>query len=56
MIGILFISSLSGRSRVGVMGAEQRLRSKKADVEGLREKLHDATTNGEGYQRKRKES
>ncbi|MHB1632423.1 MAG: hypothetical protein ACYCQL_09470 [Acidithiobacillus sp.] len=42
--------------RVGVMRAEQRLRSKKADIEGLRGKLHDAMTNGEGYRRKRKGS
>ena len=42
--------------QAGVMRAEQRLRSNKADIEGLRETLHDAMTNGEGYQRKRKES
>ncbi|MCK9189591.1 hypothetical protein [Acidithiobacillus sp.] len=39
--------------QAGVMRAEQRLRSKKADIEGLRGKLHDAMTNGEGYRRNR---
>ncbi|MHB1321961.1 MAG: hypothetical protein ACYCY0_10435 [Acidithiobacillus ferrivorans] len=38
--------------RAGVIRAEQQLRSRKANIAGLREELHDAMTNGEGYQSK----
>lgn len=38
--------------RAGVIRAEQQLRSRTADIAGLRSELHDAMTNGKGYQSK----
>ena len=38
--------------RAGVIRAEQQLKSRTANIAELRAELHDAMTNGEGYQSK----
>ena len=42
----------SHHDRAGAIRAAQQLRSKTADIAGLKSELHDAMTNGKGYQSK----